>query len=304
MTASVAIAISAFRSDDAIIALLGAIFSDPHPAVVKVIVVDSLGSGRIEAEIGAAGLPVVYENNPQNIGSAGNLARRMSLAESTGAEWCLCLNHDADWSAARLSRMLETAAGRNRVGAVYPELDHSPRLPRWEDGRRSFLPSAGDRLERIPEDDTGNEVLWSSSNHALYALAPFREGILHLGSLWMMYEDLAYGIALHQRGWLQLVSRNAILSGGFDYTKRRVFGRDVHIPEKPTWYSYYNIRNLILIRRKYGPDGVGYGVILRKLLQSTARILLLEDKKVERISLLYRGATAGLAAHEGKGPVP
>lgn len=304
MTATVAIAISAFRSDDAIIALLSAIFADPHPAVVKVIVVDSLGSGKIEAEIAATGNPVLYENNLENIGSAGNLARRMFLAEATGAEWCLCLNHDADWSAARLSWMLATAAGHDHVGAVYPVLDHSPREPRWEDGRRSFLPSAGDRLERIPENDTGNEVLWSSSNHALYALAPFREGIFHLRELWMMYEDLAYGIALHKAGWRQLVSRKAILSGGFDYTKRRVFGRDVHIPEKPTWYSYYNIRNLILIRRKYGPDVVAYGVILRKLLQSTARILLLEDKKFERISLLYRGAAAGIAAAEGKGPVP
>jgi GT2 family glycosyltransferase len=304
MSASVAIAISAFRSDEAVIELLGAIFADPHPAVVKVIVVDSLGSGRIEAEIAATGFPVLYENNLENIGSAGNLARRMFLAETTGAEWCLCLNHDANWSAVRLSKMLETAAGRDHIGAVYPVLDHSPRQPRWEDGRRSFLPSASDRLERIPENDTGNEVLWSSSNHALYALAPFREGIFHLEELWMMYEDLAYGIALHKGGWLQLVSRKAILSGGFDYSKRRMFGREVHIPKKPTWYSYYNVRNLVLIRRKYGPDGVGYGVILRKLLQSTARIMLLEDKKIERISLLYRGTLAGIAALEGKGPVP
>ena len=146
--------------------------------------------------------------------------------------------------------------------------------------------------------------MWSSSNGALYATAPLREGVRIMDDLWMGYEDLAYGIALFQAGWQQLVCREAVLKDIFDLAPRRVFGRDMYIPDKPAWYSYYNIRNLLLIRRRYGKVGVSYPMILRKLVQSTLRILLLEQGKVARLGELYRGAAAGLVQRAGKGPRP
>ena len=304
MTQAVAIAISAFRSDAAVLALLDAIFAEPHPEVTRIIVVDSLGSGTIARHIDANRWPVIYENSRRNLGSAGNLARRIELAAQSGADWCLCLNHDANWNAERLSAMLSVARSRPRVGAVYPVLDHAPRERPWEDGRRSFVPSAGTRLAELPQGDTGAEVLWSSSNGALYATAPLSEGIAVMARLWMGYEDLAYGIALSQGGWQQLMCRKAILSRIFDYRSRRILGRDMHIPDKPVWYSYYNIRNLILIRWRYGAAGVEIGSILGKLVQSSLRIFLLEDRKLTRLSLLYRGAVAGLIRTDGKGPLP
>lgn len=304
MTGSVAIAISAFRSDAAVIALLETIFADPHPEVGPVIVVDSLGSGKIADTAAVQGWPIRYENADTNLGSAGNLARRMDLAAQSGAEWCLCLNHDANWEAERLSAMLIVARSRARVGAVYPVLDHHPREPRFEDGRRRFTPAVGAQIDVTPDDDTDAEVLWSSSNSALYATAPLAEGIAFMVDLWHGYEDLAYGIALHQGGWAQLMCRSAVLTQVFDYGPRRFLGREVHIPEKPVWYAYYNMRNLILIRRRYGARGIPAGSILAKLLQSSLRILLLEEKKGTRLRMLYAGTWAGLAGRSGKGPWP
>lgn len=304
MTGSVTIAISAFRSDDAVISLLEEIFAAPHPEVRSVIVVDSLGSGIISETAVARQWQLQYENNNTNLGSAGNLARRMELAAETGAEWCLCLNHDANWESCRLSVMLSAARSRPRVGAVYPMLDHSPRKPRWEDGRRHFKPSAGTRLSEIPKDQPAAEVLWSSSNSALYSLAPLTENISIMSDLWMGYEDLAYGLALYQGNWTQLSCRSAQLTQVFDYVPRRLLGRTLHIPDKPVWYSYYNIRNLILIWRQYGTKGVSLRTILWKFVQSSIRTLLLEDKKVERLQLLYMGALAGITGKTGKGPYP
>jgi GT2 family glycosyltransferase len=304
MTKSVSIAISGFRSDTAVITLLEAIFADPHPEVGDVIVVESLGSGLIAETIAARQWKVLYENASTNLGSAGNLARRIELAARTGAEWCLCLNHDASWDSDRLSALLSAAHSRSRVGAVYPMLDHSPREPRWEDGRRHFRPSAGTRLHEIPTDQASAEVLWSSSNCALYSLAPLAENIAVMSKLWMGYEDLAYGLALHRGNWIQLSCRSARLSQVFDYAPRRLFGRTIYIPDKPTWYSYYNIRNLVLIWRKFGPSGVTLSAVLWKLVQSSIRTLVLEDNKLKRLKLLYLGALAGFRGVEGKGPVP
>lgn len=300
MTKSVAIAISAFRSDAAIISLLEEIFTSPHPEVTIVIVVDSLGSGKIAETAAAKKWQLHYENSNTNLGSAGNLARRMKLASETGAEWCLCLNHDASWDAARLSAMLSAARSRSRVGAVYPMLDHSPRGPRWEDGRRHFRPSSGTRLYEIPQDEPTAEVLWSSSNSALYSLAPLAENISVMSDLWMGYEDLAYGIALHQGNWIQLSCRSAVLTQVFDYVPRRMLGRTLHIPDKPVWYSYYNIRNLILIWRQYGSTGLTLRTVCWKLLQSVIRTLLLEDNKLKRLQLLYLGALAGINGEDGR----
>lgn len=304
MIKSVAISISAFRSDASVIRLLEAIFSEQHPEVGLVIVVDSQGSGRIAETALARGWPIHYENADMNLGSAGNLARRMEVAASSDAKWCLCLNHDANWSADHLTAMLSVARSSERVGAVYPIIDHSPRQPRWEDGRKHFRPSAAERLFNIPKDEVAADVLWSSSNFALYATAPLKEGVCVMAQLWMGYEDLAYGIALHQKGWRQHSCRSAQLSSVFDYGARRILGRTLHIPVKPTWYSYYNIRNLILIRRLYGSVGISHGAILIKLLQSSVRILMLEEKKLARLRLLYSGAFAGLFGQGGKGPVP
>lgn len=304
MKGPVAIAISAFRSNATVTDLLRAIFSHPHPEVGVVIVADSLGDGEISKIAEVQGWPICIENFDRNIGSAGNFARRMELAGEVGAEWCLCLNHDASWNRERLDAMLRTARSHPRVGAVYPVLDHSPREPRWQEGHQDFTPSSHKRLFDIPTDEPSSDVLWGISNFALYATAPRDEGVVVMGELWMGYEDLAYGIALNQAGWKQLCCRAAILPNAFDYVSQRFLGRAFHIPQKPAWYSYYNIRNLLLIRRRYGVDGLKWMSIVRKFLQSSLRIMLLEDNKFFRIRLLCAGVLAGLAGKDGKGPVP
>jgi len=304
MNGPVAIAISAFRSNAAVIELLEAIFTEPNPEVGAVIVVDSLGDDEISKTAAARGWPICIENFDRNLGSAGNLARRMELAGEIGAEWCLCLNHDANWNRDRLDAMLKTARSRPRVGAVYPVLDHSPREPRWQEGPQEFTPSAHKRLFDIPADEPSADVLWGVSNFALYATAPRDEGVTVMGDLWMGYEDLAYGIALNQGGWKQLSCRAAVLTGGFDYVSRQFLGRAFHIPQKPAWYSYYNIRNLLLIRQCYGVHGVPWRSIVWKFAQSSLRIILLEENKFSRIRFLCAGTLAGLTGQNGKGPVP
>lgn len=187
---------------------------------------------------------------------------------------------------------------------MYPVLDHSPREPRWEEGRKHFLPSSGVRVAELPSEEASSEVLWSSSNSALYSLRPHAEGVSFFADLWMGYEDLAYGIALNRAGWVQLSCRAARLSQVFDYTPVRFMGLVRHIPFKPEWYSYYNLRNLVLIRRKYGANFMPFKVIFRKLIQSTVRILFLENKKWKRIKFLYSGLIAGVKGEGGKGVYP
>lgn len=300
----VAIAISAFRSDEAVIQLLERIHADPHPDVAKIIIVDSMGAGRMQGLIAARNWQVDYLDSTENIGSAGNLGKRLELAASHNVSWCLCLNHDADWSSSRLSRMLTAASVDDLTGAIYPILDHHPRKPRWNIGRTRFIPSSGMSMCVLPEGNEPIRVRWSSSNGALYSTAPFRKGTRVMHELWMGYEDLALGIDLEKNGWAQYACPSAVLPHSVEYLEVKIFNRTFYIPDKPVWYSYYNIRNLILIQQKYRPSDLSAFQIMKKLLQSGLRIVLLENNKSKRLSLLLAGTFAGLRSEIGKGRVP
>jgi GT2 family glycosyltransferase len=303
MLNSTVVAISAFKSDKPIINLLSDIFNDFHDSISRVVVVDSLGSGEIESVCSINGWPVGYYNFHYNLGSAGNLAKRIEIASQLEARWCLCLNHDANWDSGRLSAMLNAANTQSKVGAVYPVLDHYPRQPRWEDGRRSFAPSAGARFPKIPLEDS-SEVLWSSSNGALYSTEPFKENIRVMSDLWMGYEDLAYGLALNQNGWKQLVCRKAVLSKVFDYSALSLPVHGVFIQDKPDWYSYYNMRNLVIIHNEYGSQGISFKALVFKFFHSGLRILLLESNRFSKLALHFRGTVDGFRGRVGKYDVP
>lgn len=304
MTNPVAVTISAFKSDEMVIGLLESIFSDPHPLVKEIIVVDSLGSGKIQTTIAERGWRVHYKNADSNLGSAGNLWQRLNISMSLDVAWCLCLNHDAEWSSDRLTQMLLGTEHRARVGAIYPVLDHHPRKPRWVIGRENYYPASGLTMDTLPELPEFIPVKWSSSNHALYSIRPFKEGIQFMRDLWHGYEDLAIGIELERAGWEQYACTSAVLPRSVEYKNIKFLGKSFNIPDKPVWYSYYIIRNLILIRKKHGSKYLSGLQIFRKLIQSTARILLLESRKMDRIRLLFSGTLRGLASEAGKGRVP
>lgn len=304
MTNSVAVTISAFKSDEMVIELLESIFSNPHPLVKEIVVVDSLGSGKIQTTIAERGWRVHYKNVDCNLGSAGNLWQRLNIAMSLDVAWCLCLNHDAEWSSDRLTQMLLGSECGARVGAIYPVLDHHPRTPRWVIGRDNYYPASGLTKDTLPELPEFIPVKWSSSNHALYSIRPFKEGIQFMRDLWHGYEDLAIGIELERAGWEQFACTAAVLPRSVEYKNAKFLGKSFNIPDKPVWYSYYIIRNLVLIRKKYGSKYLSGFHIFGKLIQSTARILLLESQKMNRIRLLYSGTLMGLASEAGKGKVP
>ena len=143
-------------------------------------------------------------------------------------------------------------------------------------------------------------MLWSSSNGALYSTAPVRKGVEVMSDLWMGYEDLAYGVDLYQQGWKQLVCRKAVLSKVFDYTKPTLPIKRVFIQDKPSWYSYYNMRNLVLINKRYGGNGVSLMMVFVKFVHSGARILLFESNRFYKLFLHFKGMIDGFAGRVGK----
>jgi hypothetical protein len=297
----VALAISAFHSDKPVIRLLGEVFTGDHPRFGAVIVVDSLGRGQIHEAAKANRWELNYVNADRNLGSAGNLDLRLRTAAVLGLDWCLAVNHDGEVDPDKILQLVALGQSRPRIGAVYPQLAFSLADGRLDSPRRSFT-SFG--LLRGQGDHGVTEVAWSSSNCALYNLDSIREGVTAWPDLWMGYEDLAIGWELQRRGWVQLLAREVTVTDRYEFRSVRLLGRDAHIASKPTWYSYYQLRNLWLIASRTGGRAVTKASVLRRLVVDVALLLCYRDQKGERLRLLFKGLRDGMQGISGKGPVP
>src|SRR5690606_23523370 len=198
MSPKVCLAISAFQSDAAVAALLEQAAALVPDVFWRVLVVDSLGTSRIARLIQARGWTwVTYHCSDINLGSAGNLARRLELAAKLDADFVYALNHDGHLSGPDVVALVEGARTVQRLGAAYPL-----RLLSKQDNRydvtgvsRLLFPTRS----RTKRPNTGLlDVYWGSSNGTLYALEPVRSGLLPWSDLWMGWEDLGYGLLLNR----------------------------------------------------------------------------------------------------------
>lgn len=294
----VVLAISAFRSDESVINLLSRAFQPETTRFGAVIVVDSLGSGAIAQAIAANGWAARYVNAETNLGSAGNLDLRLTLAEETGLDWCLALNHDGELDPAKALRLLECGESGERVGAVYPTLRMTSAGGRLDRPRRSFS-TFGILAGEEPRSAT-SEVSWSSSNGALYRLDAIREGANAWPQLWMGYEDLAIGWELRRRRWRQLLSADVVVDDNYEFRPVTILGTTVHIADKPVWYSYYQLRNLALIARGTGGDAIGWTSIARRGVMDFLLLVFRRDRW-KRAKLLARGLRDGMRGIGGIG---
>jgi len=304
--ALVALAISAYQSDEAVIRLLESAFAPGEPRFGAVVVVDSLGSGDIARAALDRGWKIEYVNADRNLGSAGNLNLRLKTAADLGMHWCFAVNHDGVVEPAKVLALLRYGLQRERVGAVYPQLIFTSADDRPDSLRRGF--GAFGLLGRRQPTSSGKcaatEVAWSSSNCALYNLCPIRDGITAWPDLWMGFEDLALGWELQRRGWVQLLCTNVLVNDTYEFKPVRLFGCTVHLASKPSWYAYYQIRNLVLIARRAGGSAVGWDGILLRFFADVVLVLFCRSQKRERLHLLFKGAIDGLRGVSGKGPVP
>lgn len=296
----VAIAISSFRNDSSVLGLVERITSERWP-VEHIFIVDSQGTGRVERAIDERGWSgVSYHDSDANLGSAGNLQKRLELALEAGFEFVLALNHDALVNKEVLLRLLEHRA-EERLGALYSLRYYTGKgmydlTGESEPGMRRAV---GTRT--MPTEDK-IPVIWSSSNVALYALKPLQRGLRPRGELWMGWEDYLYGLDLASHGYKQYIIPAAKCEDNYEYKSLSIFGVTTQVADKPTWYFYYRTRNLGLIALHYHASlrrALLFGV--RALMDATSVLLGVEKTHPARaLSYVLRGAIDGVRGREGK----
>ncbi|MER8823833.1 hypothetical protein NKH70_29365 [Mesorhizobium sp. M0991] len=300
---SVVLAISTFRTAEHVLTLLRSVFANGKTPFLAVVVVDSLGDGRLATAIGENGWAVEYHNADRNLGSAGNLQKRLQIAADLGGRWCYAINHDGEVDLRAVQAMVRAGNAGERIGAVYPNRFRPNRGGSWEKPRRSAVPQLfSPRLSS--QLAVGEEVVWSSSNGALYSLQPQREGVEVWSDLWMSWEDLGYGLCLKKGKWRQIVCADATFVDTYEYRKASFLGKTIYVADKPTWYQYYHFRNLILIAKRIDGGFNLYLSLFPMLLKDLAAIVLYKSEPLTRLRLLFSGALDGIRNISGKGPLP
>lgn len=284
---NVAIAISSFKSTNSIGILLEEIFSS-NVSFSEVIIVDSISDGSLEELIESNRYNVNFYNAVTNIGSAGNLNKRLEIASSNSEiKWCFCINHDGYFNAESILKLVESAEAIEKegidVGAVFPS-----RIRYNKKERLSAL-----------SNNIYDETLWSSSNGSLYSLKPYRNNCKVKDDLWMGWEDLIYCLQLKEKGYTCFVANNSFYYDSYEYEKVKFLLFDFYITDKPSWYNYYSIRNLLLGLRYLESKDYLYKKIVITLLKSTILTVAFKKNKTERLALSFQGLVDGVQNKNG-----
>lgn len=290
----VVVAIATYKQDQSTIDLLSNIYKS-EAKWVKVIVIDSLGSGKIESAIKYFGWSVLYNNSQHNLGSAGNLHRRLMMAaKCLDAKWCYCVNHDGEIKSETIRNLVKCAEKHQensdtKVGAVYPARFRPRRGKNAWDGSGKTRSSIGFIRNSPPKKGTEEKIVWASSNGALYSLDAIRNGINVWPDLWMGWEDLGFGRLLDENNYLQIRCNNAIFIDNYEYRKVRIGPIEFFISDKPSWYAYYNTRNLLLVHQRTKTKISEYIIVFLMIFREYLLTILFRDEKIIRLKLLKKG---------------
>ena len=300
----VVLMISSFKYDDAVLTILKDVRANANGAFDKIIVVDSIGTGRMPERLREEGFDDVdYFCAAENLGAAGNHAERLKRAAAHGADFAYAVNHDGHVELDTVKKLVTCAEQITNVGAVYPIRRYTRRDGQFDVSARSSIPVPVFGRKNKPKEPIV-EVHWGASNGALYAIAPVRAGLLPWTDLWHGWEDLGYGWLLREHGYRQVMLTDAVFDDDFEYEPHKIGPFTLHLTEKPPWYAYYSMRNLTMVTQRYNHSLGAYAMLAERIAQEVALTTLFRDNKMERYEMIARGIVDGVRKRGGKWKLP
>ena len=302
----VAISISCFKSNNEARQLLTKIVSEGWECE-RILIVDSLGTEEFDKLISKFCLidKVLYFNSEFNLGSAGNLNKRLIWANNLDMDFVLALNHDAIITHSVYNELISYTRRTEKIGALYP-LRYLKQRGVYDLSGKNYFPRSVVGSTIRPNSDI-IDVYWSSSNGALYSTKPIRDlnSIYPDKNLWMGWEDYLYGLQIHKMGYSQLIITKAETIDNYEYKNINIFSKNKIFSDKPIWYCYYDPRNLLLIAKNRLKSPILFIYILLRILLGII-IIPIKYKNNKKMALKYYlfGIRDGLLNIDGKWILP
>jgi len=272
-----------------------------------VLVVDNGSHGsatKLLCEAIASGRVHLIQNE-KNRGVASALNQGFSWAIDRGYGYILTMDQDSTPEAGMVEMLLDVyqrCPSSDRIAIVAPRIE-DPSIP----GRTRFLrprgrflfersPCAGEWLEGV------STVITSG---ALHSLAVYQEIGGFREDFFIDYVDTDYCLRARMHGYEIVVACHARMYHRWGNRKRKVF---LGVSSYPTFHSperwYYIYRNRLPMIRMYArqfPHWLAYEIIMSSYW--LLRMILMEDRRREKIAAALKGLRDGLAGNLGAGPL-
>jgi len=287
--------IASYRNDEEVLRILDQAHSSDAKLFDRILVVESEGTGVIPKVLQDKGWnDVMYRSYDQNLGSGANLCERLRLAAQGGADYAYAINHDGYLDSKVVASLLKTAESIEDIGAAYP-LSYFIETGRYNVTGVRELPWPAKLVPKPPKGPL-LDAFWSSSNGALYSMNPVKRGIVPWDALWMGWEDLEYGWRLCDYGYRQVIVCDAVFLDNYEYMPTALG----NVVKKPSWRTYYHLRNLVLAIRRTRNRPLYYLVAAYRFALECGLILLVRKNKWRRLRLACAGASDGFKGVEGE----
>ena len=292
----------AFNPDDGFLARLERV----QAQIDNIVIVDngSRNARVIEHAAQASRGSVELLRNPANLGIAKALNQGLEVAIARGAEWGLTLDQDslpAPDMVRELMSSQRSLPDADKVAVVAPQVIDT------QFGRPSlFLRKRGRWLYRrvVCEDGLLDDVTAVISSGSLVKLSLFRSLGGFREDFFIDYVDTEYCLRAQANGFRIAVACGAHLEHKLGDRRQASIAGVQMVPtfhSPPRWY--YISRNRIAMLRMYGslfPHWLSYEVVAGTY--GLLRMLLFEDRRLEKMRAVVWGTLDGLRGRMGRGP--
>jgi rhamnosyltransferase len=300
-TSVVAVVVS-YRSDERLFRALGAL----APQVGRTVVVDN-GSdaeavGRLDALAEASGGGITLIRNEENAGLSAAQNQGIRFALEDGADWILLMDDDSIPEPNMVASMLSAHAAHpegERIGLVAPLLGD-------EEGTlkaRAYVSKHAlhFRPVRFGPGDVLDDVAFAMASGSLVKAEVFRDVGLMREDFFVDYIDFEFAFRMRRAGWKLIAVGDARLQHRLgEYEQKTLFGRKFCFNSHSSFRRYHIYRNRLRVWRAHGLylpaffafEFASIGIDLAKL-------ILLEDDKLEKLGAIGRGVVHALLGRSG-----
>lgn len=235
----------------------------------------------------------IYLN--KNVGGAGGFHHGLKYAYKKGWQWFWLMDDDAEPHIDALEKLMDRARDKNHIyGSV--SVSNEKESAKLCFPTKKIIAGKFILAEDINELDTKNQVVWLPFLGFLISKQIVHKLGLPDHTMFIRNDDIEYSERANQHGIKLFLIKGSIIKHPYQPTISFVlFGRRLYYRSMPPWKMYYEIRNKIIIAKKYYslPSSVkSLGGASLQVLMS----LLIENEKKDYLLSYLKGFLDGIRA--------
>ena len=269
----------------------------------EVIVVDNASTDETGKEINSRFPWVNYTRLTENLGGAGGFSAGLRCGHEKGHEWLWVMDDDAVPEPDALERMIETEVIRKVDTGMLACLVVRPDGEVDQRSRAHWLDMKAFRTKAIFNGHIPPVEAIECNSATFVGILVSRAAMDQIGyprsDFFIAYDDVEYIHRICKAGFKAYqVPKSKIvhLNAGMEDSPRGGWWLRREGPATPMWRSYYNWRNCLYLVRCHST----WLTFARKVGRFSAGVLLRDDNKLARLSVLARAANDAWSGQLGQ----